>query len=458
MTTVEQPNCQSSQKIEKDYCISDQLLVLKDAYAQGNIRQCAFLICLIATVDACTLKRGIRKILYTDNPVLPNPLNYAVDENEVKKVKHILSATVEQIKFIQKGEPNNPPLNDILMGILNQIIQIYCYYDVIYQNRQMNEKLLTSQPLLKKPLATIMRSTLVFFQDQARLARDIQQKQWGSQAFVTGMESRVSDRNSDMVSSVKVSLKDNFEQSIENMDALFRYVYYLKPDDFDDLDSSSKSFLSPYESVAFQQLTLLSLNDVLYTMLESRFRYSDATITPVRDANKVDGIAVSIGNLDRYKIHIAAALRREHNAVFYAGATAVFQKYFSAAENGSNTPLQQVSGKLDVNDIEAFHIDRDKYEELTSRLKPILLALRANSKEYYFKCKFSNISVDDYLKAYTFLFIFSKIYYSAALRHFDESMVQTYPVLVPFVNIQYLYMEFSNLYPELSFKQAKKLI
>ena len=58
-----------------DVCSPNRIGALKEAYKAGDIRRCNFLIYHIAIDDYFTTKRGIRKILYTDNPILPNPLN-----------------------------------------------------------------------------------------------------------------------------------------------------------------------------------------------------------------------------------------------------------------------------------------------------------------------------------------------------------------------------------------------
>lgn len=460
-----------------DFFLPDKITAFKEAYKVNDIRRCAFLLSRIVIEDNISDKRGIRKLLYRENPILPNPLNYSVSDDEIKKVERILLATVDY--FDRKEKPRDDSSKGIYSSIIDQLIQIVLFYNVEYYNHKKNEEQLAGQTYLKCSLPEIFQSMLVFYQDQLRLARRTLEPKWKNQQFITGMEGRVADRNSDMYPTIKVSLDDNFELLIEQMDALFRYIYYLKPDDFENLNCWNGAYLSPYESIDFEKLFLLCMGDVLYTKLESRFRYTESEITLTRDPNNVPVVVFGIGDADAQKVHIAAGLRREHNQIdaikiakeiiersndsinvtsmqdvedsigddaFSAADTCFFQEYIPA------------SLKMDVSDIESFQFDKMEYAQLKKLLEPNLLALRISSKDYYFECKFSNLKIEDYLDAYIYLYTLSKVYYVAALRQMNDDDPATYSVLIPFVNVNYLYQEFSNLHPKLSFKKAKKLI
>lgn len=460
----------------------DKVTMLKEAYIAGDIQRCVSLIYWIAIEDHFSDQHGIRKILYTDNQILPNPMNYKVTDDEIMKVKQIVAASISYFTKVGDFGSDGHFGSGIYSQIANQLSQILIFYDVIYCNYKKNEEHLTAQPYLNYSLSEIIRSVLVYHQDQMRLARRVALTEQNSQSFITGMEGRVADRPSDMYSNIKVSMEDNFEQLIEQMDALFRYIYYLKPDDFEDLDSWSKEFLAPYESVDFEELSLLCMGDVFYTKLENRFRYAESKITTTRNLNGVPTVVFGIGDVDSYKIHIAAGLRREHNFSYQMGIMTMLRETLQK-KWGETVPLPSKDGedgdgalvhdnpdmlffqeyllaseRLDINDVESFHFNKAEYARLEECLKPHLYALEICSKKYDFKCVFSNITVKDYLNAYVYLYTFSKVYYVAALKQMDENDLATYSVLTPFVNTKYLYQEFSNLYSNLGYKKAKKLI
>lgn len=444
-----------------DFFSPDKIVALKEAYEVNDIRRFVFLLYHIAVEDHFSTKRGIRKFLYTDNLILPNPLNYAVCDEEIEKAKRIIILSIDYFRKIEKSEKDENYSKEVCSKIADELTQIFLFYDVMYDNHKKNEERLNVQPFLKHSLAEIIHSMLVYHQDQMRLARRTQEMVWDGQMFITGMESRVTDRSSDMYSDVKVAIGDSFEQLIEQMDALFRYIYFLKADDFKDSDGWKRDFLIPYESKDFKELALLCMGDVLYEKIENRFRYTETEITTAEDPNGVLVFVFSIGDVYAYKIHIAAGLRREHNFLFQKGIYALDSERTSK-NNGADTHFYQeyfrVSERLDVSDIESFHFDNAEYAQLEKLLDSSLSALREHIKDYYFTREFSNIKVESYLNAYVYLYTFSKVYYAASLRWMDEEDINTYSVLIPFVNIQYLYQEFSNLYPDISYKSAKELI
>lgn len=444
-----------------DFFSQDKIAALKEAYTENDIRRFVFLVYHIAVDDYFSTKRGIRKFLYTDNLILPNPLNYAVCDEEIEKAKQIIKSAIDYFRKMEKSESDGHYNKDVCSKIADELIQIFLFYDVMYDNHKKNEERLNIQAFLKHSLAEIIRSTLVYHQDQMRLARRTQEMMLDGKGFITGMESRVTDRSSDMYSDIKVAIGDSFEQLIEQMDALFRYVYFLKSDDFKDSDGWKRGFLIPYESKDFKELTLLCMGDVLYEKIENRFRYTEAEITTAKDPNGVLVFVFGIGDVDAYKIHIAAGLRREHSFLFQKSILALDSERLSK-NDGADTHFYQeyfrVSERLDVSNIESFHFDNTEYAQLEKLLDSSLIALRERTKDYYFKREFSNIKVESYLNAYVYLYTLSKVYYAAALKWMDEEDINTYSVLIPFVNIQYLYQEFSNLYSHISYKNAKELI
>lgn len=73
-----------------------------------------------------------------------------------------------------------------------------------------------------------------------------------------------------------------------------------------------------------------------------------------------------------------------------------------------------ISKRVNVNDVESFHFDKIEFKKLAERTSPIISFVKKRIKPYYLKCSFNDITVDLYLKAFEFLYIFSKVYYCAA--------------------------------------------
>ena len=461
------------QDIEDDVA-NDPAEVFRMAYSDGDIKRCIRAIINMAKNDYFYYKRGLRKILYTEGNLLKNPLNYVFTEEDYNKTRSILVLAAENLKHLSKVE-NSAVSEEMAEIYCEEIFQIKMLYECLYYNRIQNEKILDESSFLNYSLPQIFKSFLVFFQSQNNIAREEIEKRWHSQEYITGFESQVATENVSLISDIHVSFSDILEQLIENMDALFRYIYYLKGDEkFENKDSIEQmSFITPYNSQDFSLLVNISLLDVHLMRVEESFRYMNWNIGIIKsfEGKDIYGFYPNDDRLNR--IHMAAELREKNNFIIGTLNKNMENMMFQSSDGNigyehNNNASQNVdlkkglpggffseylstSKKINIKDIESFHFDKDEYRKLATYADAVVESAKTQNKPYYFTCVFNDMDIEKYLDAYVFLYTLSKIYYCAAV------MTEELENLVPFVSLDYLYNEYSNV-SGIKKEKAKKLI
>lgn len=447
--------------------------VFKSAYKDENIRRCARAIVNMMKKDWFLHKRGIRTVLYTEGNLLKNPLHYSFSQDDYEKTKKILSITIRYLK--QLSEEEGASVSKEMMETCNkELVQLSLLYECMYQNRVQNEKWLSESEFLKNSLPQIIKSFLVFFQSQYNLDRAKMAKRWNKQDYITGVESLVASEAASLGTDVHVSMSDSLEQLLENMDTLFRYIYYLKDDETELPENVllSMEFLSPDESPEFQMLVALATIDSLFTKLEASFRFSGWDIE--RRAMPEEGWYCFYPQDDKpYKLHIAAGFRNKYRLMVGPLCNVTKstdrnqQSPCDYIESLNSTPVDSggpeclpggfyqeylpASKRMNLNDVKEYHFDEEEYADLVKHVNPIIEAARNRNKSFYFSCCVNGMSVKDYLNAYVFLYIFSKIYYCKAVSQGAQKD------LVVMVSLEYLYNEFSKIY-KYDYGVAQKII
>lgn len=453
---------QHIQDIEDDVA-GDPTIIFKHAYTYGDIRRCVRTIINIAKEDWFCNKRGLRKTLYSEGNMLKNPLNHGFDSDDYEKTKQILVSSINNIDRLVKDEDSYIS-KEMAESSCKELVQLMLLYECLYNNRIQNEKKLNESDFLKLSLPQIFQSFLIFFQSQYNLAREEMAKRWHSQDYITGFESQVALENSAFNPDILVSLGDSFEQLLEDVDALFRYVFYLKGEEKISVDDVKESFKTPYGSPDFSMLDALATLDVLFSIMESSFRYSGWNIKKAKYSDGKEGYCFLPSDDKSYKIHIAASLRNKHNFMIETANENIKKKMvgqpsrmsdgFDGVEllpGGFYSEYMPVSNKMNIKDIESFHFDEEEYRLLISYVESVIASTKKRNKPYYFSVRFKDMCVDDYLSTYAFLFTLSKVVYCAAVKSGKQED------LVPLISIDYLYNEYTAV-SGLKKEKARKLI
>lgn len=451
---------QHIQDLEDDVA-GDQAEIFKKAYSDNDIRRCVRTIINIAKEDWFFYKRGLRKTLYSEGNLFKNPLNYSFNANEYEKTRQILILSISNIDRLQKTD-NSDISKEMAESSCKELAQLVFLYECLYNNRVENEKRLNASVFLKLSLPQIFQSFLVFFQSQYNLAREKMAKRLQGQEYITGFESQVASEKTSVNPDVYVSFGDNFEQLLEDMDTLFRYVFYLKGEV--SVDDIRESFTTPYESPDYSMLDILSTLDVLFARMEASFRYSEWNIGTAKDPDGKEVYCFFPSDEKPYKIRIASQLRNKNNFMIATANENLkemmnrkLQRISGSSDkteqlpNGFYSEYLSISDNLNVKDIEAFHFDTEDYKLLAAYVKPVIASTRKRNKPYYFTVRFNDMCVDEYLDVYIFLNTLSKVYCCAAVKSGLEED------LVPLINLDYLYNEYSTV-SGLKREKARKLI
>lgn len=449
------------QDIEDDAAL-DPSDAFRQAYDDNNIRRCVRIVVNIAKNDWYIYKRGLRKALYSEGNLLKNPLRYTFGADDYEKTRSILAASLHYLE--QESKSEHSCISEELAEIDGkELRQLYLLYECMYNNRIQNEKQLNDSGFLKLSLPQILHSFLVFFQSQTNLARAEQVKRWKAQDYITGLESQVASERATLAPDVVVSMGDSFEQLLEDKDALFRYVFYIKNDETEASVQELRQMkpVTPYESPDYALLDYAALIDALLSRLEAGFRYSEWDITLY--ANQEDGEIYGFAPVEDkpYQTHVAGALRDKHKYMLeiesadaermkrnflgddYVDDVARTEHFsqgnIDALPGGFFWEYLSASERMDRKNVESFHFEKKEYRQLAALATPVITAARKMTKPYYLSCSFHSMSVSEYLDAYTFLYTFSKVYYCTAVTAKEAAN------FIPLVDLAYLYNEFASL-------------
>ena len=321
-------------------------------------------------------------------------------------------------------------------------------YECLYHNRIKNAQRIKESVFLKLELPQILQSFLVFLQSQYDIAKEKVQNKSSNNEFSTGFESQVATESPYLSPNVSVSIADSFEQLVEDLDTLFRYVYFLKKDvAYTEDEIKQIGFVTPYNSREYIMLDTLAMLDNQFVGLEAKFRYSEWAIQILKTPDDVDVYGFFPPDTMPYKTHIAAMQRNRYNNMLSYASENIVKNF----KNSDFADYHLASKRININDVISFHFDTTEYKKFTEHTSAILSFVKKHIKPYYLKCKFNDINVDQYLCAFEFLYIFSKVYYCAATESGELKF------LVPIINLDYLYNEFAQLY-KINNCIAKKLI
>ena len=434
-----------------DDVVNDPEEVFKEAYAKGNIRRCVRAIYNIAWYDWFHEKRGLKRILYSEDNLLKNPLHYSFTNDDYQKTRQIL---VFAIKYLDRGEFN---LSDEMAKITTEeLVQLVLFYECIYTDHSLNEKKIEESRILEYKLPQIIQSWLVFYQSQDILLKEEVHKRWKGQEFITGFESRVASEDVSIEPGTKVSIGDSIENLLEDMDALFRYVFYLKGKSdlaFSKEELEAMEYISPYDSYDYALLDAACNIDVSLNETESRFRYCGWEIGYQKDP---EVFGFSPVDEQAEKVRIASNIRHEYNFMLLnteAGlkSRVTHPSIFEWDASRQNLSLYiKTSERLNIDDLEDFHFNSDEYTKIKQLRESVVEVSKKTSKDYYLSITVKGMSVGEFLDAYLFLFSLSEVYLSAAKRELaklstDADQKEFQKKLVPIISLGYLYTEFARL-------------
>ncbi len=429
--------------------------IFKGAYSKGDKLNCIYAVVNMAIRDWYGDRRGMRKILYTDGNLIKNPLNHEFTREDYNKTDQILEGAILFLDIMsESGEEDIS--RELVSSVCLELNQLRLFYECMYNNRVLNEKALEKSEFLKLSLPQVIQSWLSYYQSQMILSREREVQRRRDLDFVTGFESLVASERASLFNGIHVSMSDSFEQLLEDMDALFRYVFYIKADErvYSESELRELDFITPYENENFSFLNGVALADTLLCHLEASFRYEGWFVSLRHDSG--GETYYFFPNDDKpYKTHIASSLRNKQNIMLSVAdeneKAYLTKEALCFSKDQIDREFFEVSKQIDLSDFESFHLDKNVYVQLSTYTNAEISAFLRKSKPYYRRCSFNGMDVEEYLSAYVFLNTISKVYHCASVSTDDLS---TY---VPFVSLDYLCNEFSRLHGY-KIDKAKKLI
>ena len=453
----------------EDNTVNDPEEVFKTAYRENDLRRCVRLVYNIAKDDYFVFKRGLRTVLYSVDNIFPNPLNYNFSVEDYSKMRKILIASAN---YLRNQSNREKYLQDMAEASIRELAQLYLIYDCFYHDRIENDKRLGKSELLKYSISQIFQTILVFLQSQSDLIKEQSHNELKNHGLVTGFEAQVATKEVTENPNIKISIGDSFEQLLEDTDALFRYVCYLKREDDDHSKEQIKKldFISPYEDEDISKLLDVCNIDTLLTRTESVFRYRNWQVSLQKDDQKQDVFLFYPLDEEEYKIHIAAKLRRRNNITLRMNEEILKHDYgcsytMDLKNHYLFTDIVYVAQRIDIHNIEDFHFEIEEYDKLSGYAKPLVEAVKIDCKQYYLKCQFNGITVQEYLNTYIYLHTLAEVYHCAACSYLDsikpnldiKEFEKNQKCLVPIVRFEYIIKELSNLYGYSKIKAQKLL-
>lgn len=406
------------------------------AYKNNRVQKCIEVLLDIAKNEPSTLKRGMLL-----SNCLKNPMGMKYNEQEYRKTMYILTEAMDAAKEQGYGDK-----------IIKVLKELALYTHSLFHNNQTNTKRLQENKFSQFALSKQLRMICIFIQDQSRMMRQELFGKKFKREFVTGMEINVANVKVNHAPMQKVSFADNYEGMLEYFDTLIKYLYIVKKKELKNNDVETHGDIHPFNLPEFEEITYIAQQRRMYELLEEKFRYSDWKIGVGKNEAGQKVYFFAPENKDKYKSHLTGSMRREYQ--FKAEVTRFTD--ISKVELAMKM-VEILEKRIDLDNIEDFHITKVDFKQASELVNTMVSVYKSLTKEYYFTCKFQELTVEDIIKMYTYLYTFSQIYITAVLRDFKEDDYSSYKYLVPVIHIDYFVNEFSTLY-EMEKEKSKKIL
>lgn len=391
----------------------------KKAYSNNDIFECIMLLLRICKCDGQHLKKGM---LLSDS--LLNPMGYKYTKEDYRKTMSILS-------YVYKLADD-----EVTEDCKKTIREFWLYTNVLYENNKLNSERLEESTFFKYPLSEQLRMLCIYIQDQSRLMKHKLSR--NEKGYITGMESELALYNVDFYPEQKISLDDNYEGILEYVNTLISYLYYAKKDDFKLNNTKDHGDIHHFNIPEFSKIIVIAQQRTMYEQFEERFRYSQWKLLK----NGIDDESlyyIEPSNERKNLAHHTAILRRGYKS--YSNSII---KLSDIRENIGDK-FGGLLEKINIDNLCDFHFDKTEYENASKLGCSIAEVGRSMIKPIYFKLSFNEVSIEDIINTYTYLYTFSNLYMAAVNESFKEDDYSSYKYTVPVVDIEYFVKEICYL-------------
>lgn len=392
----------------------------KKAYSNNNILECIMLLLRICKCDGQHLKKGM---MLSDS--LLNPMGYKYTNEDYRKTMHILCYAYKLADDEVKEECKRT------------IGEFYMYTNILYENNNLNVKRLEESTFFKYSLSEQLRMLCIYIQDQSRLMKHKLSN--NKKGYITGMESELALYNVDFYPEQKISLDDNYEGILEYINTLISYLYYVKKDDFKENNTKDHGDIHHFNIPEFSRIVVIAQQRTLYEQFEERFRYSQWNLVK-KSRNEESLYYIKPSNERKNIAHHTAILRRGYKS--YSNSIIKLSEVRESISDKDDGLLERV----DIDNIYNFHFEKSEYKNASKLGSSIADVARSMIKPIYFEYSFGNVTIEDILKTYTYLYTFSNLYITAVNKNFKEDNYSSYKYTVPVVDIEYFIREMCNLF------------
>lgn len=402
----------------------------KDEYSKDNITECIMLLLRMGKQDVHNLKKS----MLLSNAIL-NPIGMKFTAKDYTKTMNIL------MYAYRLSEDSSDELKKILLEFIR-------YTQILYEKNKLNTTRLQRSEFFKYSLSKQLRMLYIYIQDQSRLM--YKRLYENNNGYITGMESELAKYNVDYYPQQKTSLEDNYEGILEFINKLISYLYYAKKADFKLDDVNTHGDINHFHLPEFSEIFVLAQQRRMYEQFEEKFRYSLWNLRATKKGDKTVYFLKS-SNEKKTIAHHTAIIRRSYK-VYSNGII----NQFSLSKK-DEAILKELSKKIDLDSIHNFHFTKDEYEKTFEIRKALYGIAESMIKPFFFEIDFNGLSLDDIIKAYTYLCVFTKVYMNAVADVFVETDYSSYKYIVPVVNIEYFAKEIAFLF-EVPETKATKLV
>ncbi len=352
---------------------------------------------------------------------------------------------------------------EINKGIIRDLADMIAYTECIYSINIVNTERMDSSVIFQQSFAKQVIAVIMYYQDQVRLFKNGYLDMLNKQC-VTGMELSVSNRSVEYFDGLKVSYLDNNELTLEGINQILLYLFYLNKDKLPEVfdEDVYEEPLLPYYNADFEKYLYIAFQRHLISDIEEGIRcgYFSLVLKEKNDngtwryvfdfEDESKSLARRLGILRReYSVRSNVIINPENSL-----ACTISSKYRPEL---ADDLLALQTRKGHFIEIEKFHPEKDKFEKAFSGATIKINIVDTLTKKYYLDLEVGGIKITDYLIAYGYLFTLSEIIYEVTLQNIEEERQETFFGELAIVSTTYLVDELSRLY-QYKKEYSKKLI
>ncbi len=433
----------------------------KQKYEANDIEGCkACLITLLLDYNTKINKKegsphDFKHILFQTN-CIKNPMGMKYQEKDYQKTIQVFSFLEELIFRI-----NNPDTDSseriadtpkIDQSIYHDIWDVLMYTEVIYKMNASNSKRMQLNSFSQEPFIVQLVTSVLCFQDQYRIL----EKEYCSlskQEFFTGMELSIADRPVTNFDSIKVSVTDSMECSLEAINEIVRFLYYQFKNNIVDIistDELKEYYICPYNNPHFQRYLYIAIQRHILQQLEEGIRCGFFTFEcngKDPSGNKV--IIYSFEDSKKSHARFCGIYRREHDLRThvlmeqgYKSSTSVYGECISV--QAKILLNKQVPDFVTFN-LSNYHITPEDYKLAKKSADTKINAIYAITKQYYLDSEVKGVKIKDLLVCYRYICTMAEIIRCASLNYKFEGTEDNYLKEICIIELDYLCSELARL-------------